>query len=131
MYERFTYRTSGTRTLPTQRGEPRDHAFTRIEALSKLGSAFMPFSNLVTTIPGAWVVMERTGGIACERSLSMFHRRRFAEWFEQRGDSRVPTAGNDRRVLLFQRTQIDDRPGIKGEPPHPVEKLAAALSQPD
>ncbi|EMA53833.1 FAD-linked oxidase domain protein [Halococcus salifodinae DSM 8989] len=32
-------------------------------------------------IPGVRAVLERTVGIARERSLPMFHRRRFAEWF--------------------------------------------------
>ncbi|RKD88023.1 FAD-binding and (Fe-S)-binding domain-containing protein [Halopiger aswanensis] len=78
----------------------RDKLFANIGLLSKLGSVTAPLSNAVTAMPGTRTVMEKTVGIARERSLPTFRRETFVDWFESRG-SRVDPADAERKVLLF------------------------------
>ncbi len=82
----------------------RDRAFGRIELLSMVGSALAPLSNWATKLPGARDLMERTVGIAAERSLPTFHRETLQDWFEARGGSRVAASDAERKVLLFSDT---------------------------
>ncbi|WP_306061650.1 FAD-binding and (Fe-S)-binding domain-containing protein [Natronococcus wangiae] len=78
----------------------RDRLFANIHTFSKLGSLTAPVSNYATKLPGARAVLEGTIGIARERSLPVFHRETFADWFEDRG-SRVDPDDAERKVLLF------------------------------
>ncbi|WP_144797282.1 FAD-binding and (Fe-S)-binding domain-containing protein [Halorubrum depositum] len=82
----------------------RSKLFANVDALSKLGSATAPLSNLGTKVPGARVVMEKTLGIARERSLPTFHRETFVDWWADRGGSTVDESTADRRVVLVPDT---------------------------
>ncbi|OYR51681.1 FAD-binding and (Fe-S)-binding domain-containing protein [Halorubrum sp. Ea8] len=82
----------------------RSKLFANVDALSKLGSATAPLSNLGTKVPGARVVMEKTLGIARERSLPTFHRETFVDWWADRGGSTVSESTADRRVVLVPDT---------------------------
>ncbi len=81
----------------------RERMFANIDTLSKLGSATAPLSNWLPELPGARLAMEKTVGIARERSLPAFHDETLVDWFEDRGP-RVSEADADRRVLLFPDT---------------------------
>ncbi|MFC6838017.1 FAD-binding and (Fe-S)-binding domain-containing protein [Halomarina ordinaria] len=82
----------------------RTKLFANIDRLSVLGSAFAPVSNWASKVPGSRLLMEKTVGIARERSLPEFHRESMVDWFEARGGSRVSRAEADRSVLLFPDT---------------------------
>ena len=82
----------------------RSKLFANVETLSKLGSATAPLSNLGTKIPGARAVMEKTLGIARERSLPTFHRETFVDWWTSRGGSTVSEAAAEHRVVLVPDT---------------------------
>jgi Fe-S oxidoreductase len=82
----------------------RDRIFANIELLSKLGSATAPVSNLFPRLPGARLLMEKTVGIARERSLPAFHRETLVDWFDRRGGAQVPLESATRRALLFPDT---------------------------
>lgn len=79
----------------------RERLFANIETLSKVGSKLAPLSNWASWIPGARTVMEKTLGIARERSLPTFHRETLADWFEVRGGPQVPPSDATRKVALF------------------------------
>jgi len=79
----------------------RDKLFANIDALNALGSALAPISNWAANVPGARTVLEKTVGIAAERSLPTFHRESLIDWFEARGGAQVSEAEADRRILLF------------------------------
>nr|WP_233340939.1 FAD-binding and (Fe-S)-binding domain-containing protein [Haloprofundus sp. MHR1] len=82
----------------------RDRLFSEVDRLNALGSALAPVANLAPKLPGARTILEKTVGIARERSLPTFHRETFVDWFDERGGSRVPASSADRRVLLFPDT---------------------------
>jgi len=79
----------------------RDKLFANIDVLNAVGSALAPVSNWAAKVPGARTVMEKTLGIAKERSLPTFHRESLIDWFESRGGAQVSESEADRRVLLF------------------------------
>jgi len=82
----------------------RDRVFANVETLSKFGSAFTPVSNLATKLPGSGWLMEKTLGIAAERSLPPFASESLESWFEKRGGATVPADEAVRRALLFPDT---------------------------
>jgi FAD/FMN-containing dehydrogenase/Fe-S oxidoreductase len=82
----------------------RDHLFANIDSLSAFASRFAPLSNWGTELPGARTVLEKTVGIAMDRTLPTFHAESFEEWFEARGDAQLSAANADRKVLLFPDT---------------------------
>ncbi|MFC7157280.1 FAD-binding and (Fe-S)-binding domain-containing protein [Halomarina halobia] len=82
----------------------RTKVFANIDRLSALGSAFAPVSNWAGKLPGSRLFIEKTLGIARERSLPEFHRETFEDWFEARGGSRISPEAADRSVLLFPDT---------------------------
>jgi FAD/FMN-containing dehydrogenase/Fe-S oxidoreductase len=79
----------------------RERLFANVGTLSRVGSALAPVSNWVAELPGARRVMERTLGVARERSLPTFRRETLVDRFEARGGAAVPEAEADRKVLLF------------------------------
>jgi Fe-S oxidoreductase len=79
----------------------RDRIFANVGTLSKIGSALAPLSNWASKVPGARAVVERTLGIARERSLPRFHGESLEAWFESRGGSRAPESDATRKVALF------------------------------
>ncbi|MFW5903825.1 MAG: FAD-binding and (Fe-S)-binding domain-containing protein, partial [Halolamina sp.] len=91
----------------------RDKLFANVHDLSRVGSTLAPVSNLGTRLPGSRWLMEKTVGIAADRTLPEFHRRSLREWFEKRGGAAVPESDADRRVLLFPDTHtMYNRPDI-------------------
>ncbi|MEF8819566.1 MAG: FAD-linked oxidase C-terminal domain-containing protein [Haloferacaceae archaeon] len=82
----------------------RDKLFKHIHSLSKLGSAFAPLSNLPAKLPGARTLMEKTVGLAADRSLPEFKRTTLVDWFDDRGGSRVSAEEAERTALLFPDT---------------------------
>ncbi|EMA44207.1 FAD-binding and (Fe-S)-binding domain-containing protein [Halococcus saccharolyticus] len=82
----------------------RDRVFANIDRLSALGSRLAPLSNWASEISGARTVLEKTVGIAAERSLPTFHDESFEDWFEARGGAWVPASDAERQVLLFPDT---------------------------
>ncbi|MCD2201220.1 FAD-binding protein [Halobacterium sp. KA-4] len=82
----------------------RDKLFANVDALAALGSATAPISNLVSKVPGARTVLEKTVGIASERSLPRFERETLQDWFDARGGTTVPAGDADRKAVLFPDT---------------------------
>jgi FAD/FMN-containing dehydrogenase/Fe-S oxidoreductase len=83
---------------------PRERLFANVDALSKVGSALAPLSNLLPKLPGARTLLERTVGIAAERDLPRFARETLVDWFEARGRCRLAPAEAEAQVLLFPDT---------------------------
>ncbi|WP_132059335.1 FAD-binding and (Fe-S)-binding domain-containing protein [Halorussus amylolyticus] len=79
----------------------RERLFAEVGRLNAIGSALAPVSNWASKLPGARFVMEKTVGIASERSLPTFHRESLTEWFEKRGGPRVSESEATRTVALF------------------------------
>jgi FAD/FMN-containing dehydrogenase/Fe-S oxidoreductase len=79
----------------------RDKLFANIDALNALGSKLAPLSNWAAKVPGARLLMEKTVGIARDRSLPTFHRESLTDWFDARGGAQVSEDEAERRVLLF------------------------------
>lgn len=77
----------------------RDWVFANIGLIGKLGSMFAPMSNIGQSVPGSRWVLEKTLGIARERSLPRFHSESFIEWFEQRGPM-VSLEAAERKVVV-------------------------------
>ncbi|WP_324760776.1 FAD-binding and (Fe-S)-binding domain-containing protein [Haloarcula montana] len=81
----------------------REKVFANVDTLARVGSALAPLSNLGPKVPGARVVMEKTLGIARERSLPTFERESLQDWFAARGPQ-VPETEADRKAVLFPDT---------------------------
>ncbi|MFB6154513.1 MAG: FAD-binding and (Fe-S)-binding domain-containing protein [Haloferacaceae archaeon] len=84
----------------------RDRLFANFDTLAGVGSALAPLSNWAAKVPGARLAMEKTLGIAADRSLPTFRRDTFAGWFEARGPG-VPESEATRKVLLFPDTHTN------------------------
>jgi FAD/FMN-containing dehydrogenase/Fe-S oxidoreductase len=82
----------------------RDKVFANIDTLSGVGSSLAPLSNLATKLPGSGWVMEKTLGIAADRTLPTFASESLAAWFAKRGGSTVDESEAVRRALLFPDT---------------------------
>ncbi|MGQ4556026.1 FAD-linked oxidase C-terminal domain-containing protein [Halobellus sp. GM3] len=82
----------------------RSKLFANFDVLAKLGSTFAPVSNWASQVPGARAVMDRTIGIASDRTLPTFERETVQKWFDKRGGSTVAADEADRRVLLVADT---------------------------
>jgi FAD/FMN-containing dehydrogenase/Fe-S oxidoreductase len=78
----------------------RDRLFANVEDVLSLGSTFAPLSNWAMDLPGVGRLMERSVGIARERTFPSFHRETFRDWFEARGGADVSRAEADRTALL-------------------------------
>ena len=81
----------------------RSRLFADIDSLSALASALAPVSNWLPKLPGTRTVMEKTVGIAAERTLPEFHRETLTDWFAAREDA-LSEDEAIRRVLLFPDT---------------------------
>jgi FAD/FMN-containing dehydrogenase/Fe-S oxidoreductase len=81
----------------------RDRVFANVDTLSKWGSRLAPLANRAPDLPGARTLMERTLGIAADRSLPTFAGESFAAWFEDRGTTVAPTEA-ERTAVLFPDT---------------------------
>ena len=81
----------------------RETLFANVDTLARVGSALAPLSNLGPKLPGARTVLEKTLGIARERSLPTFERESLQDWFDARGPQ-IPRSEAERRVVLFPDT---------------------------
>ncbi|WP_049989203.1 FAD-binding and (Fe-S)-binding domain-containing protein, partial [Natrinema salifodinae] len=91
----------------------RERLFGNIDALSRLGSALAPLSNVGRKLPGSRLLMETVAGIAPERELPSFRRESLQDWYAKRGPRVSPQAA-DRKVVLFPDTYTNynyPRPG--------------------
>ncbi|WP_254768501.1 FAD-binding and (Fe-S)-binding domain-containing protein [Salinilacihabitans rarus] len=82
----------------------RERLFSNVDRLSALGSALAPVANRAADLPGARGLLERTLGVAADRSLPAFRRQSLTGWFDARGGPRVDSARATDRVLLFPDT---------------------------
>ncbi|WP_222918621.1 FAD-binding and (Fe-S)-binding domain-containing protein [Natrinema sp. SYSU A 869] len=62
----------------------RERLFANVDRLAALGSTFAPIANRATEVPGARTALEKTVGIAAERTLPTFRRETLVDWFEGR-----------------------------------------------
>lgn len=84
--------------------EFRDQLFAHVDRLAGIASALDPLPTVAMQVPGVDTLLERTVGIAKERTLPTFDRRTFQDWFEARGGSRVPASEADRKAIVFPDT---------------------------
>ena len=82
----------------------RDKLFANVDTLAKLGSATAPVANAVPKLPGVRTLMEKTIGIASERTLPAFERTTLRNWFEARGGAKVAAADAEREAVFFADT---------------------------
>jgi len=81
----------------------RDRLFANVDTFARVGSRLAPLSNLLPELPGARFLIERTLGIASERSLPEFRRETVRAWFADRGPQ-VVEGETDRKAVLFPDT---------------------------
>jgi FAD/FMN-containing dehydrogenase/Fe-S oxidoreductase len=81
----------------------RERLFANVDRLAAWGSRFALLANRLPNLPGARILLERTLGIARERSLPEFASESFRDWFCERGAA-VDPADAERRVVLFADT---------------------------
>ncbi|RZV08365.1 FAD/FMN-containing dehydrogenase [Natrinema hispanicum] len=84
----------------------REQLFANVDRLASLGSTVAPLANRATKVPGARTALEKTVGIAAERSLPTFQRETLVDWYGARGpqlDADTATAG----VVLYPDTDTN------------------------
>ncbi|MCU4800788.1 FAD-binding protein [Halobacteria archaeon HArc-gm2] len=81
----------------------RERLFANVDTLARVGSALAPVSNWAAAVPGARTVLERTVGIATDRSLPTFERESLQDWFADRGPQ-IDPGDAERRAVLFPDT---------------------------
>ncbi|WP_254764391.1 FAD-binding and (Fe-S)-binding domain-containing protein [Natrinema marinum] len=84
----------------------RERLFANVDRLASLGSAFAPLANRATELPGARTLLEKTVGIAPDRTLPTFRRETLVDWYAERGpkvDPAAATAG----VVLYPDTDTN------------------------
>jgi len=109
----------------------RDRLFANIDRLARLGSTMAPVSNWLATIPGSGWLLEKTVGIARERSLPQFQRESFIEWMVSRRPA-VRMEDADRRVLLVPDTMSTySRPDIGRAAVNVLEAANCHVTHPD
>ncbi|MFC4541471.1 FAD-binding and (Fe-S)-binding domain-containing protein [Halosolutus amylolyticus] len=84
----------------------RERLFANIDRLAAAGSVLAPVANRLPDLPGARTILERTAGIAPDRSLPTFRRESLVEWFRDRGPQ-VRAADATDRVVLFPDTDTN------------------------
>ncbi|WP_435181027.1 FAD-binding and (Fe-S)-binding domain-containing protein [Halorussus sp. AFM4] len=110
----------------------RDHAFANIDALSRLGSALAPLANAGQKLPGARTLLEKTVGIARERSLPEFKQETLRDWFDERGGSQVPASEAERRAVLFPDTYTNyNKPAAGKAAVRVLEAAGVRVAMPD
>ncbi|MFW6003087.1 MAG: FAD-binding and (Fe-S)-binding domain-containing protein [Halanaeroarchaeum sp.] len=82
----------------------RDKLFKNVDSLASLASTFAPLANNATKIPGSRTLLEKTIGIAEERSLPKFTRNTLEGWWESRGGTQVPESTAERKAIVFADT---------------------------
>ncbi len=84
----------------------RDWLFAHIDTVSMLGSRFAPISNWGQQLPGARVLLEKSVGIARNRTLPSFTATPFSTWMNERSP-RVSLDDATHKVLLFPDTYTE------------------------
>ncbi|APE94727.1 FAD-binding and (Fe-S)-binding domain-containing protein [Halodesulfurarchaeum formicicum] len=82
----------------------RSKLFANVDRLAGLASTVSPISKTLASLPGADWLLERTLGIASERTLPTFEGPPLQDWFAARGGCRVPASEAEHRVILFPDT---------------------------
>ncbi|WP_255191528.1 FAD-binding and (Fe-S)-binding domain-containing protein [Natronobeatus ordinarius] len=77
----------------------RERLFANVDRLAALGSRLAPLSNYGPRLPGSRRLLERTLGIAPERSLPSFAGESLVSWYDERGPRVNPATAIDRVVL--------------------------------
>ncbi|ELY49983.1 FAD-binding and (Fe-S)-binding domain-containing protein [Natronolimnohabitans innermongolicus] len=81
----------------------RERLFADIDRVAAVGSALAPISNRAVDLPGARTLLEKTVGVAADRTLPTFRRESLVDWYAERGprvDAETAVAG----VVLFPDT---------------------------
>jgi len=78
----------------------RDRLFADFATLARLGSATAPVSNWLAKLPGARTLLERTAGIASERTLPTFHRHTFRDRADAFEPETTPANATRQAVLV-------------------------------
>ncbi|MWV38975.1 FAD-binding oxidoreductase [Natrialba sp. INN-245] len=81
----------------------RKRLFANVDRVAALGSTFAPIANRASALPGARIALERTVGIAADRTLPTFRRESLVSWFEGRGPG-VAAGEATRGVVLYPDT---------------------------
>ncbi|MFA9417609.1 FAD-binding and (Fe-S)-binding domain-containing protein [Natrinema sp. HArc-T2] len=84
----------------------RERLFANVDRLAALGSTVAPLANHATDLPGARTALEKTVGIAADRTLPTFQRETLVDWYGERGpqiDAETATAG----VVLYPDTDTN------------------------
>ena len=105
MKSEFLFQYQGIHGVPR-----RARFFAAARRLNRLGSAFAPFSNLVTRLPGARALMERQLGVSRRRPLPRFQRRTLLRWHARRPAPRTAFLG--RVVMLADSFTTFTEPGV-------------------
>ncbi|QCS42455.1 FAD-binding and (Fe-S)-binding domain-containing protein [Natrinema versiforme] len=85
----------------------RERLFANVDRLAAVGSAFAPIANRATALPGARTALEKTVGIAADRTLPTFRRESLVDWFRQRGGPQVAAEDATAGVVLFPDTETN------------------------
>jgi Fe-S oxidoreductase len=105
MKSEFLHQYQGAHGVPA-----RARFFAAARRLNRLGSAFAPLSNMLTSLPGARALLERTLGITRHRPLPRFHRRTLLRWFGAR--KKQQTAPLGRVIMLADSFTTFTEPGV-------------------
>ncbi|MXV62496.1 FAD-binding protein [Natronorubrum sp. JWXQ-INN-674] len=81
----------------------RERLFANIDRLAATGSTVAPVANRATALPGARTALEKTIGIAPDRTLPTFKRESLVDWFRSRGPQVDPETATE-GVVLFPDT---------------------------
>ena len=84
----------------------RERLFSNVDRLAAAGSTAAPVANRATKLPGARTTLEKTLGIAAERTLPEFRRETLVDWFADR-ESTVDAETADAGVVLFPDTDTN------------------------
>jgi FAD/FMN-containing dehydrogenase/Fe-S oxidoreductase len=110
----------------------RDRLFANVEDVLSLGSIFAPVSNWAMKLPGVGTMMEKTVGIARERTLPAFHRTTFRDWWDARNGAQVPRSGAERTALLVADPYTNySHPDVGKAAVHVLEAAGVHLQVPD
>ena len=105
MKSEFLFQYQGIHGVPA-----RARFFAAARRLNRLGSAFAPFSNLVSSLPGSRALLERTLGVTRRRPLPRFHRRTLLRWYA--GPRRRRPVSLGRLVMLADSFTTFTEPGV-------------------
>jgi FAD/FMN-containing dehydrogenase/Fe-S oxidoreductase len=105
MKSEFLFQYQGIHGVPA-----RARFFAGARRLNRLGSAFAPFSNLVSSLPGSRALMQRMLGVTRRRPLPRFHRRTLLRWHAGRSTPRSVSRG--RVVMLADSFTTYTEPGV-------------------